>query len=119
MYEVVETREHIYIVTEHVEGGELFDHITRVGRLPEHEARHLFQQMIAGRVVVVFLGGGCGLGMGNDRVWHKRGEYCCSFRVVLVYNAVYGNARRNLHTLMLLCVELFMFTITITIIITT
>lgn len=51
MYEVVETRDHIYIVTEYVEGGELFDHITRVGRLPETEARHLFQQMIAGMVM--------------------------------------------------------------------
>lgn len=55
MYEVVETRDHIYIVTEYVEGGELFDHITRVGRLPETEARHLFQQMIAGVVGMIKL----------------------------------------------------------------
>ncbi len=60
MYEIVETREHIYIVTEYVEGGELFDHITRVGRLPEHEARNLFQQMIAGELVEGMWVGLCG-----------------------------------------------------------
>src|SRR5271156_6328387 len=37
-----------YLVLEYIEGGELFDHITANGRLPEPEAIRIFRQMIAG-----------------------------------------------------------------------
>lgn len=37
-----------YLVLEYVEGGELFDHISSNGRLPEPEAVRIFRQMIAG-----------------------------------------------------------------------
>ena len=37
-----------YLVLEFVEGGELFDHITRNGCLPEPEAVRIFRQMISG-----------------------------------------------------------------------
>ncbi|KAI8466197.1 MAG: kinase-like domain-containing protein [Monoraphidium minutum] len=48
LYEVIETPSDIYVVTEYVKGGELFDHIVEKGRLPEDEARHFFQQIISG-----------------------------------------------------------------------
>ena len=37
-----------YLVLEYIEGGELFDHISSNGRLPESEAVRIFRQMIAG-----------------------------------------------------------------------
>ena len=37
-----------YLVLEFVEGGELFDHITKNGCLPEPEAVRIFRQMISG-----------------------------------------------------------------------
>ena len=33
---------------EHVSGGELFDYILKHGKLPEHESRRFFQQMLSG-----------------------------------------------------------------------
>lgn len=38
LHDVWETRRHLFIVMEHVDGGELFDHILKKGRLPRHEA---------------------------------------------------------------------------------
>ncbi|KAL8837861.1 MAG: hypothetical protein Q9170_002379 [Blastenia crenularia] len=38
----------LYLVLEYVEGGELFDHISNYGQLPEHEAIRIFRQIIAG-----------------------------------------------------------------------
>ncbi|KAL8654631.1 MAG: hypothetical protein Q9210_001388 [Variospora velana] len=48
LYDVWENRGELYIVLEYVDGGELFDHITTHGQLPEHEAIRLFRQIIAG-----------------------------------------------------------------------
>ncbi|GAQ79569.1 hypothetical protein KFL_000330150 [Klebsormidium nitens] len=48
LYEVVETADFILLVTEYAQGGELYDYITDNTRLPEHEARRIFQQIIAG-----------------------------------------------------------------------
>ncbi|KAH8963954.1 hypothetical protein BDL97_04G038100 [Sphagnum fallax] len=48
LYEIIETHSDIYVVMEYVESGDLFDYIVLNGRLPEDEARHFFQQIIAG-----------------------------------------------------------------------
>ncbi|KAJ7969520.1 Non-specific serine/threonine protein kinase [Quillaja saponaria] len=48
LYEVIETRKHIYVVMEHAKSGELFDYIVQNGRLQEDEARKIFQQIISG-----------------------------------------------------------------------
>ncbi|KAF8524335.1 snf 1 [Hysterangium stoloniferum] len=47
LYEVISTSTHIIIVLEYV-GGELFDFIVNNGRMPESQARRLFQQLISG-----------------------------------------------------------------------
>ncbi|XP_010914779.1 CBL-interacting protein kinase 1 [Elaeis guineensis] len=46
LYEVLASKTKIYMVLEYVTGGELFDKIAMKGRLPEHEGRKLFQQLI-------------------------------------------------------------------------
>jgi len=46
-YEVISNPTHIIIVLEYV-GGELFDFIVHNGRMPEPQARRLFQQLISG-----------------------------------------------------------------------
>ena len=48
LYEVIHTPTDIFVVMEYVSGGELFDYIVHKGRLSETEARHFFQQIIAG-----------------------------------------------------------------------
>ena len=48
MYEVIHTPSDIFVVIEYVSGGELFDYIVQKGRLAENEARHFFQQIVAG-----------------------------------------------------------------------
>ncbi|KAL8701603.1 MAG: hypothetical protein Q9201_004824 [Fulgogasparrea decipioides] len=48
LYDVWENRGELYLVLEYVEGGELFDHISTYGQLPEHEAVRLFRQVISG-----------------------------------------------------------------------
>ncbi|KAL8859866.1 MAG: hypothetical protein Q9178_003699 [Gyalolechia marmorata] len=48
LYDVWENRGELYLVLEYIEGGELFDHITQYGRLPEYEAVRIFRQIIAG-----------------------------------------------------------------------
>ncbi|XP_042041349.1 SNF1-related protein kinase catalytic subunit alpha KIN10-like [Salvia splendens] len=48
VYEVIETPTNIYVIMEHMMKGELFDYITEKKRLQEDEARHYFQQIIAG-----------------------------------------------------------------------
>ncbi|EFC44099.1 predicted protein, partial [Naegleria gruberi] len=48
LYEVIETSTEIFLVMEHVGGGELFDYIVKRGRLSESEARKFFQQIISG-----------------------------------------------------------------------
>lgn len=46
-YDVVQTKHDIILVLEYVSGGELFDYISRRGRLHESLARLFFQQLIA------------------------------------------------------------------------
>ncbi|KAL8701747.1 MAG: hypothetical protein Q9224_000357 [Gallowayella concinna] len=48
LYDVWENRGELYLVLEYIEGGELFDHISKNGTLPEHEAIRIFRQIIAG-----------------------------------------------------------------------
>lgn len=48
LYDVYETENHLYLVLELVEGGELFDYLVQRGRLPEQEALRFFQQIIGG-----------------------------------------------------------------------
>ncbi|EPY18653.1 5'-AMP-activated protein kinase, catalytic alpha subunit, partial [Strigomonas culicis] len=47
LYDVVMTKHDIVLVMEYVSGGELFDYISRKGRLEESTARNLFQQLAA------------------------------------------------------------------------
>uniref|UniRef100_A0A5S6QS09 non-specific serine/threonine protein kinase n=1 Tax=Trichuris muris TaxID=70415 RepID=A0A5S6QS09_TRIMR len=46
LYDVYENRKYLYLVLEHVSGGELFDYLVRKGRLPVKEARKIFRQII-------------------------------------------------------------------------
>ncbi|KAJ3359608.1 Serine/threonine-protein kinase brsk1 [Allomyces javanicus] len=48
LYDVYETDEELFLVLEHVEGGELFDYLVKKGRLDEQEACSFFQQIIYG-----------------------------------------------------------------------
>ncbi|KAL8871676.1 MAG: hypothetical protein Q9174_002546, partial [Haloplaca sp. 1 TL-2023] len=48
LYDVWENRGELYLVLEYVEGGELFNHISEHGQLPEPEAVRLFRQLISG-----------------------------------------------------------------------
>ncbi|KAK2760265.1 hypothetical protein FQN54_002333 [Arachnomyces sp. PD_36] len=48
LYDVWENRGELYLVLEHVGGGELFDYVSTHGALPEEEAVRLFRQIIAG-----------------------------------------------------------------------
>ena len=48
LYQVIHTPSDIFVVIEYVSGGELFDYIVQKGRLSESEARHFFQQILAG-----------------------------------------------------------------------
>lgn len=48
LYDVYETEKQLYLVLEHVQGGELFDYLVKKGRLQEVEARKFFQQIISG-----------------------------------------------------------------------
>lgn len=45
LYEVIDTPTDIFVVTEYISGGELFDYIVERGRLLEDEARKCFQQV--------------------------------------------------------------------------
>jgi 5'-AMP-activated protein kinase catalytic alpha subunit len=48
LFEVINTSTDIYVITEYITGGELFDYIAGKGRLCEDESRRFFQQMISG-----------------------------------------------------------------------
>ncbi|KAI9209096.1 SADB-short [Polychytrium aggregatum] len=48
LYDVYETDTELFLVLEHVEGGELFDYLVKRGRLSENEALKFFQQIIFG-----------------------------------------------------------------------
>lgn len=48
LYEIIETPRQLYLITEYVPGGELFDYIVANRRLKEEEACKFFQQIISG-----------------------------------------------------------------------
>lgn len=48
LYEVIDSPEDVYVVTEYAPCGELFDYIVEKGRLVEDEARRFFQQILSG-----------------------------------------------------------------------
>lgn len=48
LFDVYETETELFLVLEHVEGGELFDYLVKRGRLKEDEALGFFQQIIFG-----------------------------------------------------------------------
>lgn len=48
LFEIIHTKSDIFMVTEYINGGELFDYIIENGRLTESESRRFFQQMISG-----------------------------------------------------------------------
>uniref|UniRef100_A0A6B2L240 Protein kinase domain-containing protein n=1 Tax=Arcella intermedia TaxID=1963864 RepID=A0A6B2L240_9EUKA len=47
LYDVIESKTHIFIIMEYVSGGELFNTITTHGKFSEPEAREFFQQIIS------------------------------------------------------------------------
>ncbi|KFY08292.1 hypothetical protein V492_06361 [Pseudogymnoascus sp. VKM F-4246] len=47
LYDIWENRTEIYLVLEYVDNGELFDHISRCGLLPEEEAMRYFRQLMS------------------------------------------------------------------------
>ncbi|XP_061735193.1 serine/threonine-protein kinase SIK1 [Nerophis ophidion] len=46
LYQVMETKDMLYIVTEYAKNGEMFDHLTSNGRMSEAEARKKFWQIL-------------------------------------------------------------------------
>jgi BR serine/threonine kinase len=48
LYDVLETENKLYLVLEHVKGGELFDYIVSKGRLDRHESLRLIAQICMG-----------------------------------------------------------------------
>ncbi|XP_076369716.1 serine/threonine-protein kinase BRSK2-like isoform X1 [Tachypleus tridentatus] len=47
LYDVYENNKYLYLVLEHVSGGELFDYLLKRGRLPAKEARKFLWQIIS------------------------------------------------------------------------
>ncbi|XP_078669713.1 serine/threonine-protein kinase BRSK2-like isoform X3 [Branchiostoma floridae x Branchiostoma belcheri] len=47
LYDVYENRKYLYLVLEHVSGGELFDYLVKKGRLTPKESRRFFRQIIS------------------------------------------------------------------------
>ncbi|KAL5252573.1 hypothetical protein ACHWQZ_G015377 [Mnemiopsis leidyi] len=47
LYDVYESSRYLYLVLEHVSGGELFDYLVKKGRLSPKEACHFFRQIIS------------------------------------------------------------------------
>ncbi|XP_016124665.1 serine/threonine-protein kinase BRSK2-like [Sinocyclocheilus grahami] len=47
LYDVYENNKYLYLVLEHVSGGELFDYLVKKGRLTPKEARKFFRQIIS------------------------------------------------------------------------
>ncbi|XP_062383577.1 putative serine/threonine-protein kinase SIK1B [Sardina pilchardus] len=46
LYQVMETKDMLYMVTEYAQNGEMFDYLSSVGRLTEGEARRKFWQIV-------------------------------------------------------------------------
>lgn len=47
LYDVYENHKYLYLILEHVSGGELFDYLVKKGRLTPKEARRFFRQIIS------------------------------------------------------------------------
>ncbi|VDD81498.1 unnamed protein product [Mesocestoides corti] len=47
LYDVYENRRYLFLILEHVSGGELFDYLVKKGRLSTKEARRFFKQIIS------------------------------------------------------------------------
>ncbi|XP_021345181.1 serine/threonine-protein kinase BRSK2-like isoform X2 [Mizuhopecten yessoensis] len=47
LYNVYENKKYLYLILEHVSGGELFDYLVKKGRLTPKEARRFFRQIIS------------------------------------------------------------------------
>ncbi|XP_054423823.1 MAP/microtubule affinity-regulating kinase 4-like [Pteronotus mesoamericanus] len=47
LFEVIATQEYVYIVMEHVSGGDLREHLHRHGRMSEGQARAIFRQVVS------------------------------------------------------------------------
>jgi len=45
--DVYENKKYLYLILEHVSGGELFDYLVKKGRLTPKEARKFFRQIIS------------------------------------------------------------------------
>lgn len=56
MYEIIETKQRLYLIMEYAEGGELFDYIVSKKRLDEKEASGIYQQIIGGIEYISKLG---------------------------------------------------------------
>ncbi|KAL6042729.1 Serine/threonine-protein kinase brsk1 [Balamuthia mandrillaris] len=48
LYDVYETSEYLFLILEHVEGGELFDYLVKRGTLSAADAMHFFAQILDG-----------------------------------------------------------------------
>lgn len=47
LYEVMESKRSIYLVTEYATNGEIFDHLVTNGRMKEEEASRIFSQLVS------------------------------------------------------------------------
>ncbi|EPZ31872.1 Protein kinase, catalytic domain-containing protein [Rozella allomycis CSF55] len=47
LHDVYETKDELFLILDHLEGGELFDYLVKKGRLNEDEARKYFAQIIS------------------------------------------------------------------------
>ncbi|XP_066261864.1 uncharacterized protein [Euwallacea similis] len=47
LYQLMETKQTIYMVTEYVSNGEIFDHLVAKGRMSEPEAKRIFRQIVS------------------------------------------------------------------------
>lgn len=47
LFEVITTRNNVYLILEHVSGGDLFDYLRNRGRMTEEEARTTLRQLIS------------------------------------------------------------------------
>uniref|UniRef100_A0ACB8EWC7 Serine/threonine-protein kinase brsk1 n=1 Tax=Sphaerodactylus townsendi TaxID=933632 RepID=A0ACB8EWC7_9SAUR len=47
LHDVYENKKYLYLVLEHVSGGELFDYLVKKGRLTPKEARKFFRQIVS------------------------------------------------------------------------
>ncbi|XP_060532672.1 serine/threonine-protein kinase SIK3 isoform X2 [Cylas formicarius] len=47
LYQLMETKQTIYLVTEYASNGEIFDHLVAKGRMAEPEAKRIFSQIVS------------------------------------------------------------------------